>query len=391
MKVKIIWIMFVVWAVTAGCKTDKMPTSSMENTDPNGEEELLKVFKASEDPGVVKVMSQNVYIGTNVTDILDAPTIETVPVLVASGFQEVQNCDFLSRAEAIAVEIEKTMPHLIGLQEMTVFYRQSPGDLLAGGTIPATDVFLDYFEELMNALQARGLNYQVVDSIANADIELPMFVRFDGNTPVFDDIRIVDHDAILARDDVVISNPVAVRYDSMLVVNFDENNSVSIPRGYVAVTAKIGGTSVVFTNTHLESMGGRNLREAEVRQLLDDYKNESLPVIMVGDFNSRALTGNAYNLVLNEGFTDTWLMNPLTYNPNGYTYGHSSDLRNETPHLSSRIDYVFAGPQGNPTIGNGFVLGDETRDKTSNGLWPSDHAGVVTKLTYSSVPKLVSK
>jgi endonuclease/exonuclease/phosphatase family metal-dependent hydrolase len=332
-------------------------------------------------------MTRNVYIGTNVTDLLDAPSLELIPIFVANGYQDVLLSNFNQRAEALVTEIEKTLPHLIGLQEMSKFYIQSPGDFLDGNPVQATSIVLDFFEILENALAARGLEYTFVKTIEHADIEIPMFKDWDGNTPLLDDIRIIDHDAILARSDVVTSNEVAVRFDSMLVI--DDSLGIFIPRGYVACNAQIGQTSVVFTNTHLESMGG-SMREAQVRQLLDAYRNESLPVIMVGDYNSRATTGTSYNHVLSEGYTDTWIMNPLTYNSNGYTYGHDSNLRNESPDLSSRIDFVFAGPQGNPTIGEGFVLGDERRDRTESGLWPSDHAGVVTKLTYSAPGKLAS-
>jgi endonuclease/exonuclease/phosphatase family metal-dependent hydrolase len=285
-------------------------------------------------------------------------------------------------------EIEKTMPHLIGLQEMSKFFRQTPGDLLSENNTPATDKFLDFFEVLMDALESRGLNYEIVATKENADVELPMFMGLDGETLLYDDVRIVDHDVILARSDVVTSNPVAVQYDSMLVV---PEAGISIPRGYVAVNAEIGQTSVVFANTHLESVPDIKLRLGQVTQLVDAFKNEVLPVILVGDFNSQATTGTAYNYVLSEGYTDIWIENPLMYNTNGYTFGHESDLKNDTPNLFTRIDFIFAGPQGDPVIGEGFVLGDEKRDKTANGLWASDHAGIVAKLTYPVPSKLASK
>jgi endonuclease/exonuclease/phosphatase family metal-dependent hydrolase len=389
MDMRISWALIVAFMIIVGCKTDKEPTSPIQNPDPNGEEELLKIFKASEEAGVVKVMSRNVYIGTDVTAPLDAPSYELIPLYVAKGYENVILTDFNQRAEGLVTEIEKTLPHLIGLQEMSKFYIQSPGDVAYGGTVPATVISLDFFEILMNALANRGLDYHLVATVENADLELPM-VKSVGDSLLLDDLRIVDHDAILARGDVTISNSIAVRYDSILTVKFNEETSITIPRGYVAVTAQIGQISVVFTNTHLESIGGSDLRMAQASQLLNAYKNELLPVIMVGDFNSRATSGTTYNYVLSEGFTDTWIMNPLTYNSNGYTYGHDSDLRNELPDLHGRIDFVFAGPQGNPEIGEGFVLGDETRDRTENGLWPSDHAGVVTKLTYASPGKLAS-
>jgi endonuclease/exonuclease/phosphatase family metal-dependent hydrolase len=384
MKVRFVGFLFLAMTILWGCKTDKTPTSALEDTDPNGEEELLNVFKDSEGEGIVKVMSRNVYIGTDVDIVLAAPTPETIPLLVAGAYQLLLSTDFPSRAEALATEIGKTLPHLVGLQEMSKFYIQSPGDVAYHGTDPATEKFLDFFEVLMNALEAKNLpfDYEIVATIENADVELPMFIKFEGDSLYLDDVRIKDHDVILARSDVITSNPVAVTYDSILVVEVDAETDISIPRGYVAVNAQIGQTSVVFANTHIESVPDIDLRLAQVSQLLDAFKSETLPVIIVGDFNSRATTGTSYNHVLSEGYTDTWIMNPLTYNLNGYTFGHQSDLRNDSPNLTGRIDFIFAGPQGDPVIGEGFVLGDEKRDKTSNGLWPSDHAGVVIKLTY---------
>ena len=149
MKIRLIGTLFVAMMIIGGCKTDKTPTSAFVDPDPNGEEELLQIFKESEEAGVVKVMSRNVYIGTDVDIVLEAPSPETIPILVASAFQLLENTDFPSRAEALATEIEKTLPHLIGLQEMSKFYTQSPGDVAYGGTVPATDKFLDFFEVLM--------------------------------------------------------------------------------------------------------------------------------------------------------------------------------------------------------------------------------------------------
>jgi endonuclease/exonuclease/phosphatase family metal-dependent hydrolase len=387
MKVRFVGYLFFALTILWGCKTDKTPTSALEDPDPNGEEELLKAFKDSEGPGIVKVMSRNVYIGTNVTDLLDAPSIELIPLAVAAGFSNVLQSNFSERADALVTEIEKTLPHLIGLQEMNQFYIQSPGDFLDGNPVAATEIVLDFIEILEAALVARGLEYRVVKTVENADIELPM-LKIEGDQVIFDDIRIKDHDVILARNDVVTSNEVAVPYDARLII--DESLGIFIPRGYVACDAQIGETSLVFANTHIESVDSVELKLAQVNQLLDAYKDESLPVILVGDFNSPATSGASYMQVLSEGYTDIWIDNPLTYNENGNTFGHKSDLRNESPNLFTRIDFIFAGPQGDPEIGEGFVLGDERRDITANGLWPSDHAGVVSKITYTVPSKLAS-
>jgi endonuclease/exonuclease/phosphatase family metal-dependent hydrolase len=318
---------------------------------------------------------------------LDAPSIELIPLAVAAGYSNVLQSNFSERAEALVTEIEKTLPHLIGLQEMNKFYIQSPGDFLDGNPVTATEKDLDFIEILEAALVARGLEYRVVKTVENANIELPM-LKIDGDQVMFDDIRIEDHDVILARNDVVTSNEVAVQYDARLII--DESLGIFIPRGYVACDAQIGQTSLVFANTHIESVDSIELRMAQVNQLLNAYQNEQLPVILVGDFNSPAPSGAAYIQVLGEGYTDIWIDNPITYNENGYTFGHKSDLRNELPNLFTRIDFIFAGPQGDPEIGEGFVLGDERRDKTANGLWPSDHAGVISKITYTVPSKLAS-
>ncbi len=389
MNLRLIWILLLAVTLIWGCKTDKTPTSVLDDNDPHGEEQLLAEFKADEGPGVVKVMSRNVYIGTDVDLVLEAEDINSVPMLVQIAYQLLQSTDFSSRAVALAEEISKTRPHLIGLQEMSKFYIQSPGDMADGGMTPATDLFLDFFEILMEAIEAKGLEYEMAAVVKNANVELPMITGADslGNY-TFDDIRIEDHDVILVRSDVNYSNPVAVNYDSMLVV--DPSIGLVIPRGYVKVNAQVGQISLVFANTHIEAAPDIDLRMAQVTQLLDAFNDETLPVIIVGDFNSQATTGTTYQFVISEGYNDVWIDNTLTYNANGYTFGHSSNLKNSEPSLFERIDFIFAGPQGNPVVGEGFVLGDETRDMTTSGLWPSDHAGVVAKLTYTASAKLAT-
>ncbi len=389
MKLKLIWILLLAVTLIWGCKTDKTPLSAEDDSDPHGEEQLLAEFKADEGSGVVKVMSRNVYIGTDVDLVLEAEDLEDVPLLVQIAYQLLQSTDFSSRAVALAEEISKTRPHLIGLQEMSKFYIQSPGDMADGGMTPATDLFLDFFEILMEAIEAKGLDYEMAAMVKNANVELPMITGVDdlGNY-TFDDIRIEDHDVILVRSDVNYSNPVAVNYDSMLVV--EPSIGLVIPRGYVKVNAQVGEISLVFANTHIEAAPLVNLRLAQTTQLLDAVKDETLPVIVVGDFNSQATSGETYQFVISEGYNDVWIDNTLTYNANGYTFGHSSNLTNSEPLLFERIDFIFTGPQGNPVVGEGFVLGDEKRDMTTSGLWPSDHAGVVTKLTYPVPAKLAS-
>ncbi len=387
MKYQYLLIIVLVGLLILGCKKDS--TGVEETTgDPNGEEQLLEALKADEGPGVVKVMSRNVYVGTDVDIVLEATDPYQIPILVKYAYDMLIATDYYARADALAEEIEKTLPHVIGLQEMSKTYRQTPGDFLLGNPQPASDLQFDFFDIFMTALEARGLNYTLVDSVQNADVEVPMLTGFNGDIPLLDDVRLVDHDAILVRDDVTYSNPVSVRYDSMLVIEFDEGIGITIPRGYVAVDVQVGQTAFVFANTHLEAVPLIPLRMGQATQLLNDLAEESLPVIIVGDFNSRATTGTTYQYVLSQGYTDAWINNTLTYNPDGYTFGHDSGLKNEDVNFFERIDFVFVKAPNGPTYGESFVLGDELRDRTPSGLWPSDHGGVVTKLTFPIIAKL---
>ena len=72
-------------------------------------------------------MTRNIYIGADVDIVLDAETQEEIPALVAIAFEDLKSTNFPSRAAALAEEIEKTMPHMIGLQEVSTFYTRSPG------------------------------------------------------------------------------------------------------------------------------------------------------------------------------------------------------------------------------------------------------------------------
>lgn len=365
-----------------GCEKDKSPIESDTNSDPHGEEALLDSLKQDEGEGVIKVMTRNVYFGADVDIILEAgDNILLIPGFAKEAYDQLITTDFEERADALALEIEKTLPHLIGLQEMAKIYTQSPSDFLDGNPVQANDLLFDYIDILMTALEARELAYNIAVTLENADVELPM-----GESLLdLDDIRLVDHDVILVRGDVSISNPVSVTYDSMYIV--DEDYGIVIPRGYVGIDAQVRSQEVFFANTHLESINRESLRLGQATQLLADLDEVTLPVIVVGDFNTAAPQNSTYQYVLSQGYTDVWEENPLTYNTTGNTYGHNSSLNNEEPDFFIRIDFVFTKTDEQLIFGNSFVLGDEKRDKTSSGLWPSDHGGLVTILTFPVIAK----
>ncbi|MEJ2331124.1 MAG: hypothetical protein P8Z33_15210, partial [Gammaproteobacteria bacterium] len=158
--------------------------------------------------GHLKVMTQNLYVGANLFKVLDET--RPVPEIAAEIFGDIQATNFHERAEAIADGIAKHRPHLIGLQEVSLIRTQCPDDIVLPPNDPApnaTDVYADYLQMLLVALNARGLNYEVAAIVENADVELPAFnsgLLLDCPYPVFD-ARLTDYDVTLKRSDVDVT------------------------------------------------------------------------------------------------------------------------------------------------------------------------------------------
>ena len=222
----------------------------------------------------------------------------------------------------------------------------------------------------MNALQAEGLDYQVAAKVQNLDLEMPMLR--DGKVT---DVRLTDFDVILARGDVVTSRPTAANYAAGLPI---APLGLHVMRGYVAIDATIDDVTYRIVNTHLEAVDpGPRVEQAQ--ELVDALAGEELPLILLGDFNTPAPGGAAYQLLLEAGYVDVWTAES---EGDGATCCQADDLGTEASELSKRIDQIFVKgvalhPAG--TIRT-LTVGDKPDDRLPAGLWPSDHAGVVAHL-----------
>lgn len=338
--------------------------------------------------GGVTVMTRNIYLGADLSPLLAAPP-PLVAFVARETFDKIQATDFPARAEALADEIATTNPHLVGLQEATLYRVQTPGDAALGGTTPATTVFQDFLEILLDALEARGLDYAVAVVQENTDAEVPVFTGngADG-LPTFTDVRLTDRDVILARRDVAFSNPERAHYavNQPFVI---AGRPMVFLRGWTSLVASVGGHTFRLFNTHLEVETFSAVQVAQATELLGVTRAEPLPVLLVGDFNSDAggTQTPTYGLLTAAGFQDAWLaVNPPSGRSGGFTCCHAADLRNGEPTLDHRIDLVWIGDgfmtrQGRAGGGvHATVVGDELADRTPSGLWPSDHAGVAATL-----------
>lgn len=314
------------------------------------------------------VMTYNVYVGSSAEPLLNVENLLQAPTEVAKMYNNVIAADFPGRAAALAKSISTYSPHLIGLQEISLIRQQSPGDFLSGNPSLAEDVVLDYLQILMDALQAEGLDYQVAAQVENLDVEMPMFTATG-----IDDIRLTDYDAILSRGDVEISRITNANFDNVLTI---ELLGLEIERGYTAVDATVAGTTYRFVNTHLEAYI-EDVRVAQTQELVDILADETLPIILLGDFNTRATQGIGYQTIISAGYEDLWQMDS---EGTGNTCCQDDDILNEISDLTVRIDQIFVrNLQPKDVIT--YTVGDKSTDRLDSGLWPSDHAGVVALIS----------
>lgn len=328
----------------------------------------------------VTVMTRNLYLGTDVGEVLGQTNPQLIPIEVWKAYTEVQQSQPAERMARIADEIAAARPELVGLQEVSQFYTQSPSDFL---TSPAGDLQYDFLTLLVAALEERGMDYVVAASVTNAQFEFPA-VPVDATGPRPDqayDVRVVDRDVILVRADVQYRNPTGGTFAARVPINL---GGLSLPylRGWVSVDARVNGRELRFINTHLETQGAPPVNEAQAQELSAIALASPLPVIMLGDFNSAANASapdrakTAAYPFLTQNFTDLWA--ELYTADSGETCCHAEDLRNSLPALDERIDQIFY--RGDLRGVSATVVGDEPADRTASGLWPSDHAGVVGRI-----------
>ena len=365
--------------------------------------------------GRLSVMTQNLYVGANLFKILSGEPGD-VPLNAAEIFSDIQATDFQQRAESIADLVLEHEPHLIGLQEVSLIRTQCPDDIVFPPNDPtpnATDVYADYLQILLGALEARGLNYEVAASVENADVELPVanLGLLDCPFALFD-ARLTDYDVTLRRSDVEVSLTISDNYQANFPVPTPAGPIV-FKRGYNIVDVDINGRNYRFINTHLEVNGNpfangfQFAQASELTMILDvmaDVFGDQI-LVVVGDLNSDPRDGplvdcmmpptfdtlglcqTPYAVMAGNAYTDTWTVRNGAAD-SGYTCCQSDLLMNFDSWLNQRIDHVWVRPPLSGAQGPHFlravhaeIVGDRQEDRTVDGLWPSDHAGVVMDMT----------
>ena len=323
-------------------------------------------------PRPVKVLTRNLYLGTSLTPIFTAPSLPVLAARATAGLQEVQATDFPSRAKALAREIKDADPDLIGLQEVSLWRRGQMG-MLDGPATPATIVLYDFLQILEAELSAQGLKYTVLVAQSTSDGEVPSTLGYD--------IRLTQGNAILGRagapsDEFSVANATSGIYATVLTLPTVAGPAVD-KRGWTAVDATVNKRQFRFINTHLDSTVPA-IRVAQANELAAGPANTPLPVVLVGDLNSAPGEAgpSAYAALLAAGFKDTWTQaNPSSP---GLTCCNAQNLLNSSPSFTQRIDHVLTRPT--VVVDRSKLVGADGDNRTTSGLWPSDHAGVIATL-----------
>ena len=326
-------------------------------------------------PVDVTVMSRNIYLGGNIFHPIGSADRAEFERKAGELWAEVQGTDFVgTRAALLAREVKRTKPDLIGLQEVAL-WRRGPDGVKDGATTPATQVVYNFLRTFRRRLARLDLRYAVAVRQREADIEAPIDAGYD--------VRLTMYDVILVR------KRKGLRVTRRLKDNYETTIGVPTPagtltstRGWTAVDVRFRGKRFRFVNTHLEAAGD-DVREAQARELIarGGPLRGKRQYIVVGDFNSdpqdRESPSGAFDILADFGLVDTWPRG--RFGPGFSCCLARSDARDTNDDaFDHRIDLILAKPKLRAISGQ--VVGDELGDRAPNGLWPSDHAGVVTKL-----------
>ena len=333
--------------------------------------------------GELTVMTRNLSFGTDLGPIVAATTEFEFVTAVAAAFTQAQASDFPGRANAWADEIERARPDLIGLQEAALWRTQTPADL--SPTPNAMTVEVDLVGLLLTELRARGLRYEIVIAQTSTDIEAPGLF----STGLVD-VRLTHREVLLARKapGLRLANAQGGQYAAYVTVPTIIGVPVALPWAWASVDVTRRNHSFRFATTHLDPISGF-AQHLQANEFLAGPGSTTLPIVWVGDFNSDAegavITGvpsatQTYQSIIAAGYADAWSARHPS-DP-GFTCCQATNLLNPTSTLTERVDLVLT--RGPFHVGKASLVGDEASDRLANGLWPSDHAGVVVTLELES-------
>jgi endonuclease/exonuclease/phosphatase family metal-dependent hydrolase len=318
----------------------------------------------------LKLMTRNVYLGADLIPLAGATDQNAFEQAAAQRFQTVEANDFPARAKALAAEIRKNKPDVIGVQEATIWRRGADG-VKDGPATPATQVIYDSSKELLKALRAAGTPYREAVGRTWFDFEAPTALGYD--------VRVTQRDVILVRN----TSKVKLRdtFRGGFQQHFDPPTVVGVARqlrGWVGVDGTLAKRKFRFVSTHLEAYSPA-IADQQMQELLKSggpLGSKKRRSIVVGDFNSAPGANandrganrddSAYYSAIDRGFRNNL--------PTRSTCCFAEDLHATAKPLETWIDHVLVRPKLK-LLKSGIV-----GTRQVGGLYPSDHAGITATL-----------
>lgn len=382
--------------VAAGCQSDRI--ASPANPNSTSPVDAVMADRAGPEshrlPGPnadgLRVMTYNVYLGTNLGPLLNATSEQDFVVAAVRAYAELQQTNFPARAGKIADQIAEVRPDVVGLEELALWSVSAPYDPTPPGLPSAPFVVqYDFLQLVLRALRVRGLDYVAAAADTTSDVAAPVATAFDnsGNPTAFALVRFQDRDAVLIRRGVRFSDPRHGVYQTYLPLDL-LGNATGIYNGWSSVMATVDGRTFRFIATHLNAEYAP-VNNGQAQELVGLLQAETAPVVLVGDFNSgpgvSADFAPTYDMVIGAGFTDLW---PVAHpHDPGLTNGPADGVGALNAQgvlvpykrlvFNTRIDLVLLRDRlGRPHEVDAAIFGNEQNDRTASGLFPSDHAAV---------------
>lgn len=362
------------------------PASAGRPADPPG------AGRAADPARTATVMTRNLYLGASLDGIIDALTdlatdpddpdkAAAVVVAATQTWQTVQASHPAERMAAVADEIVRAKPAAVGLQEVTRWstYAYDPqGRQVVGDPT----VVYDFLELLLDALEARGVTYTEVRGATASNFTSDPIPVLTGAPFPTQAVQLLDRDVIIVREGVKATNAHNGNFQTVLAPPLAP---IRVDRGWGSADLRTRLATFRFVNSHTEAFGPEALRIGEVQELFAAQDaitaaTRALPTVYVGDYNSDAPTGGAYQL-LRSRLSDLWLDTHAAGpdpNPASATCCFGAFLNDPDNPLETRIDLLL-GTAGVRALST-YRIGDVPVDLPGDTWWASDHAGVVGKV-----------
>ncbi|MEJ2541016.1 MAG: endonuclease/exonuclease/phosphatase family protein [Gemmatimonadota bacterium] len=376
----------------AGCE-DPNPASPEPGTVDPAASELLGGTAVSRQESALRLYTRNVFLGGDTDPLFTLDFQDTSPrnlvaivTAVNTFWGQVQATDFPARAAAIADDIARTRPHVVGLNEMA---RYTVVDATTGALLDR----IDFTTVLLDALSARGLAYRLEIDRDNISSQLPLALGPTGPTRA---LAFTLGDVTLVRSDLDVTDKDSDIYRAEAPLS----PTVALRRGWSRVSFPFEGVTHHVVVTNLESQRLRPVHDGQAAELIGTVLADLAgPTVVMGDLNSDAANGPGapsytptYERLLAEGFVDAWLERS-GQRDDGFTCCWNPDLKTGT--LDERIDFILVRapdaarePDGEALAGSVLmdIRGDEESDRLSgSGLFPTDHAGLFASVNLPRV------